>query len=153
MLKSKYFLNLDNEEKDTICIGCAGGVKTTARRKIALRDAKGDTGWRIKISGLQGGHSGVDIHQGRGNAVRILAGVLQTAMETLPHRDREPDWRQRPECDSARGVGSRRRWMPAREPELESLIKKLEGEYKTDLGGFDPDLQVTVEKVERPKRR
>ena len=84
MLKSKYFLNLDNEEKDTICIGCAGGVKTTARRKVTLRDAKGDTGWRIKISGLQGGHSGVDIHQGRGNAVRILAGVLQTAMETLP---------------------------------------------------------------------
>src|SRR6516164_11427634 len=36
ILKSKYFLNLDNEEKDTICIGCSGGVKTTARRKVVL---------------------------------------------------------------------------------------------------------------------
>src|SRR5205807_454181 len=62
LLKSKYFLNLDNEEKDTICIGCAGGIKTTARRKIALQAAKGDAAFRIKVSGLKGGHSGIDIH-------------------------------------------------------------------------------------------
>ena len=43
MLKSKYFLNLDNEEKGTICIGCSGGLKTTARRKVALAPASGDT--------------------------------------------------------------------------------------------------------------
>lgn len=149
MLKSKYFLNLDNEEKDTICIGCAGGVKTTARRKVTLRDAKGDTGWRIKVSGLQGGHSGVDIHQGRGNAVRILAGILQTAMENLPI-----------EIATLTG-GSAQNAIPreasavivldaAREPELPKLINKLRDEHKTDLGGFDPDLQITVEKVERP---
>src|SRR5271156_3401593 len=84
LLKSKYFLNLDNEEKDTICIGCAGGVKTTARRKVTLRPATGDTGWRIKVFGLKGGHSGVDIHQGRGNALRILGSTLHTLMERLP---------------------------------------------------------------------
>jgi len=149
MLKSKYFLNLDNEEKDTICIGCAGGVKTTARRKVTLRDAKGDTGWRLKVSGLQGGHSGVDIHQGRGNAVRILAGILQTAMETLPV-----------EIANLTG-GSAQNAIPreasavivldaAREPELQKLIDRLGDEHKADIGGFDPDLQVTVEKVERP---
>ena len=37
MLQSKYFLNLDNEEKGTICIGCAGGMKTIARRKVSLQ--------------------------------------------------------------------------------------------------------------------
>ncbi len=151
MLKSKYFLNLDNEEKDTICIGCAGGVKTTARRKVTLRDAKGDTGWRIKVSGLKGGHSGIDINQGRGNAVRILAGVLQTAMESLPI-----------EIANLTG-GSAQNAIPReasavialdakREPELKALIKKLEAENKADLGGFDPDLQITVEKVERPAK-
>lgn len=151
MLKSKYFLNLDNEEKDTICIGCAGGVKTTARRKVTVRDAKGDTGWRIKVSGLQGGHSGVDIHQGRGNAVRILAGILQTSMETLPI-----------EIANLTG-GSAQNAIPreasavvaldaAREPELQALIDKLGAEHKADLGAFDPELQVTVEKVERPAK-
>src|SRR3954452_17728046 len=58
VLQSESLLNLDNEEKDTICIGCAGGIKTTARRKVAQRPPKGDTGWRIKIFGLKGGHSG-----------------------------------------------------------------------------------------------
>ena len=55
LLKSKYFLNLDGEEKDTLCIGCAGGVTTVARRKIALRTASKGAALRIKVSGLKGG--------------------------------------------------------------------------------------------------
>src|SRR6201998_4223426 len=70
LLKSKYFLNLDNEETGTICIGCAGEIKTTGRRKVAMRPASANAAWRIKVSGLKGGHSGVDIHQGRGHALR-----------------------------------------------------------------------------------
>ena len=84
LLKSKYFLNLDNEEKGTICIGCSGGLKTTGRRKLAFRPATGDAAWRIKVFGLKGGHSGVDIHQGRGNALRILGTMLQSALDSLP---------------------------------------------------------------------
>ena len=84
MLKSKYFLNLDNEDMGTLCIGCSGGIKTTARRKVALRPAGVGSAWRIKVSGLKGGHSGVDIHQGRGNALRILGGVLQVLLDRLP---------------------------------------------------------------------
>jgi dipeptidase D len=84
LLSSKYFFNLDNEEAGTLCIGCSGGVKTTARRKVRLRPASANAAWRIKISGLKGGHSGVDIHQGRGNALRILGGVLQNVLDHLP---------------------------------------------------------------------
>ncbi len=40
LLKSKYFLNLDNEEKGTLCIGCSGGLNTTARRKVKFVPAK-----------------------------------------------------------------------------------------------------------------
>src|SRR6516162_8496385 len=67
VLKSSYFLNLDNEEKGTLCIGCSGGMTTTARRRVTLRAAGPGAAWRIKVFGLKGGHSGVDIHQGRGN--------------------------------------------------------------------------------------
>src|SRR6204780_3358896 len=84
LLKSKYFLNLDNEEKGTLCIGCSGGVKTTARRKVGLRPAGAGSAWRIKVAGLKGGHSGVDIHQGRGNALRIMGQVLQVLLDRLP---------------------------------------------------------------------
>ncbi len=151
LLKSKYFLNLDNEEKDTICIGCAGGIKTMARRKISLQPAKGDSGWRIKIFGLKGGHSGVDIHQGRGNALRILGGTLQRVMAEMPA-----------EIANLTG-GSAQNAIPreasaiialdaAHEQKLKSLLTKLESEYKADLGNFDSDLQISVEKVDRPKQ-
>src|SRR5271157_3473837 len=59
LLKSKYFLNLDNEEKGTLCIGCSGGIKTIARRKISLRPVSDGIAYRIKVAGLKGGHSGV----------------------------------------------------------------------------------------------
>ena len=149
MLQSKYFLNLDNEEKDTICIGCAGGVKTMARRKVALRPATGDAGWRIKVSGLKGGHSGVDIHLGRGNALRILGGTLQRLLAELPVR-----------VSNISG-GSAQNAIPReaavvvalnarREKALRALVSKVEGEYKADLGSFDPELQISVERVEKP---
>jgi dipeptidase D len=105
LLKSKYFLNLDNEEKGTICIGCSGGIKTIARRKIVLRPANAESAWRIKVSGLKGGHSGVDIHLGRGNAIRIMGGVLQVLLERLPIEIAEINGGKRSERDSARSCG------------------------------------------------
>jgi len=151
LLKSKYFLNLDNEEIGTLCIGCSGGIKTTARRKVTLRPASAGAGWRVKVSGLKGGHSGVDIHQGRGNALRILGGVLQSALGRLPVEIAEVNG------------GSAQNAIPreavaivvmdaAREKELVSLLAEAEAEGKADLGGFDLGLQITVEKVLRPEK-
>ena len=151
MLKSKYFLNLDNEETGTICIGCSGGIKTTARRKVALRAPGAGAGWRIKVFGLKGGHSGVDIHQGRGNALRVLSGVLQDALDRLPVEVAEING------------GSAQNAIPreasavvvldeSREKELKALVAKAEAEYQADLGSFDPGLQITVEKVGRPEK-
>src|SRR5271166_2560858 len=72
LLQAKYFLNLDGEEEGTLCIGCAGGLNTIARRTVGRRAAPSGESCRIKVSGLQGGHSGIDINKGRGNALRIL---------------------------------------------------------------------------------
>ena len=149
LLHSKYFLNLDGEEEGTLCIGCAGGINSVARRKIARRPVLSGEGWRVRVSGLQGGHSGIDIHKGRGNAVRILGRVLQTLMDSLPI------------AVAAIEGGSKRNAIPreasatvaldgAREPELRSLIATLEAEIRSDLGAFDPALRITVESVARP---
>jgi len=149
VLKSKYFLNLDGEETGTVCIGCAGGLNTVARRKVTRREAGSGTAWRVKVTGLKGGHSGVDIHQGRGNAIRILGRVLQGVMDRLPI-----------EIAELKG-GSKRNVIPreasaivvleaGREKELKSLIAGYEAEIKVELGAFDPELQITVDSTERP---
>jgi dipeptidase D len=151
LLKSKYFLNLDNEEIGTICIGCSGGIKTMARRKVGLHPAGAGSAWRIKVSGLKGGHSGVDIHQGRGNALRILGGVLQVLLDRLPVEVAEING------GSAQNAIPREAAAvvlldPSRESDLKSQVAAAEAGYKADLGGFDSGLQITVEKAERPTR-
>jgi len=151
LLKSKYFLNLDNEEIGTLCIGCSGGVKTTARRKGRLRPAGAGSAWRIKVFGLKGGHSGVDIHQGRGNALRIMGGTLQVLLDRLAIEIAEING------GSAQNAIPREAAAlvladPSRESELKSLVATAEAGNKAELGGFDSGLQITVEKVARPEK-
>jgi len=150
LLKSKYFLNLDNEEKGTLCIGCSGGLKTTARRNVGIRPASAGSAWRIKVWGLKGGHSGVDIHQGRGNALRIMGGVLQVLMDRLPIEIAEVNGGSAQNAIPREAAASVVLADPSREGELKSAVAKAESGYKADLGGFDSELQITVEKALRP---
>jgi dipeptidase D len=152
LLRSKYFLNLDNEENGTLCIGCSGGVKTTARRTVEFRPASAGSAWRIKVSGLKGGHSGVDIHQGRGNALRIMGGVLQVLLDRLPIEIAEVNGGSAQNAIPREAAALVMLINPSREDELKSLAAAAEGGYKADLGRFDPGLRITVEKAERPKK-
>jgi dipeptidase D len=79
-LKGEILLNLDTEEDDEIDIGCAGGVDVTASAKFDLEEIKGET-FKIEIKGLQGGHSGMDIHKGFGNSNKILGRFLFSGLE------------------------------------------------------------------------
>ncbi len=79
-LHGEILLNLDTEEDDEIDIGCAGGVDVTASATYNLEDSKGQI-VKITVKGLQGGHSGMDIHKGFGNANIILGRLLYTGLE------------------------------------------------------------------------
>ena len=79
-LKGEILLNLDTEEDDEIDIGCAGGVDVTASAKFGLEEAKGEI-FKIEIKGLQGGHSGMDIHKGLGNSNKLLGRFLFLGLE------------------------------------------------------------------------
>jgi dipeptidase D len=71
--ESKVLLNLDSEDEGELFIGCAGGMNTLAIMKYNVRRTpESSTAFRIEITGLQGGHSGTDIHKNRGNSIKIL---------------------------------------------------------------------------------
>ena len=78
-LKGDILLNLDTEEDDEIDIGCAGGVDVTASQTYELEEPRGQI-VKIVVKGLQGGHSGMDIHKGFGNANVILGRLLFTGL-------------------------------------------------------------------------
>lgn len=79
-LNGDILLNLDTEEDDEIDIGCAGGINVTATKEYKTEKVSGQ-GVTIEIKGLQGGHSGVDIDKGRGNANVILARLLSSGID------------------------------------------------------------------------
>ena len=76
-LRGDILLNLDYEEEGELCIGCAGAVNGDYTLPLQY-DTENGQSYQLRVRGLKGGHSGVEIHLQRGNAIKILARVLQT---------------------------------------------------------------------------
>ena len=77
MLEGKMLFNLDSEDWGVLTVGCAGGGDSDITLPIKKEKVGGNfVGIKINISGLRGGHSGVDIHEQRANAVKLLARIL-----------------------------------------------------------------------------
>lgn len=83
-LKAKYMLNLDSETDGEITIGCAGGldVVCTMEYQEMNVEPEGMVAYTIAVKGLLGGHSGLEINEGRANAIKLLARVLYAAVGT-----------------------------------------------------------------------
>jgi len=76
-LKSQILLNLDSEEEGALYVGCSGGRDTMGTWALDTEAAPaGTAGLEIKVGGLRGGHSGLEIDKGRGNAIKVLNRVL-----------------------------------------------------------------------------
>jgi dipeptidase D len=82
MLTGRVLLNLDSEDFGVLTVGCAGGGDSKVKLPVKTEAADSNLeSVMIKVSGLRGGHSGVDIHEQRGNAVKILARMLWKAKD------------------------------------------------------------------------
>jgi len=86
LLDASIMLNLDTEDDRELTIGCAGGTDVTAKGKYKEIDCpKGYVGRKLRVTGLNGGHSGMDIHKGLGNANKIMNRLLLAAEELKLH--------------------------------------------------------------------
>ncbi len=83
-LKGRIMLNLDSEDLGVFSIGCAGGADSHFALPVSRKSVSGDTLLELHLSGLRGGHSGIDIHEGRGNAVKILNRLLYQVNKEIP---------------------------------------------------------------------
>lgn len=82
LLSGTIMLNLDTEDDDELTIGCAGGIDITATgRYLAQQLPTNYKSYKITVNGFKGGHSGMDIHVGRGNANKIMNRILFEAAE------------------------------------------------------------------------
>jgi dipeptidase D len=84
VLQGEILLNLDTEEDDEIGVGCAGGVDVTASRAYLEIDAPANSkAFAIRVKGLNGGHSGMDIIKGLGNANKIMNRLLYISKDLV----------------------------------------------------------------------
>ena len=87
LLSGRTLINLDSEEDGVFIIGCAGGRSTHLSLDVSFQDVSEDlTKVVVKVADLTGGHSGTDIHRGRGNAIKLLARFLKDVPSTIPLR-------------------------------------------------------------------
>ncbi len=79
LIQGRRLINLDSEEDGVLCIGCAGGIETELELDLErITPPAGMLTARLTLGGLRGGHSGTDIHEGRGNAIALMARLLDS---------------------------------------------------------------------------
>lgn len=84
LLSGSIMLNLDTEDDRELTIGCAGGIDITAKGSYATTEAPEQAqAYKISLTGLTGGHSGMDIHLGRGNANKLMNRLLFKIQEEM----------------------------------------------------------------------
>lgn len=150
-LKGKILMNLDSEEYGELIIGCAGGINTTATYKYTKEPVAGDVvAFKLSLKGLKGGHSGVDIHLGRGNSNKLLNRFMWNADHFFGMR-----------LCSING-GSLRNAIPREsfaevtipkqfEQDFLSSVSNFENTYRDELASVENNLSFTAQLIETPK--
>ena len=83
MLKGRTLLNIDSEEEGIFTVSCAGGARSTITLPVERRAVYGPC-VRLTVMGLQGGHSGVEIHKNRANANKVMGEFLSRVQQLMP---------------------------------------------------------------------
>ena len=151
VLKGEILLNLDTEEDDEIDIGCAGGIDVTAERTYNEKSVpRGVLAFEINVKGLTGGHSGMDIHKGLGNANKIMNRLLYLSSEKYTIRIAEING------------GSLRNAIPRESTSILVVDKAHEQDFLKDFAAWasiikeekvvtEPHMEIAIATTKKPK--
>ena len=149
LLDGSIMLNLDTEDDKELTIGCAGGIDVTANGKYEVSAPNNKVAFSIAIKGLRGGHSGMDIHKGRGNANKLMNRLLLSLTKDFQI-----------EIASIDG-GSLRNAIPRESVSIvivsennkdafKKYISNFEAVLKLEYNTTDPNLIIAITEVETP---
>lgn len=149
MLKGSVLINLDSEDEGELFVGCAGGINVQATSTYKTEAIDKGVAYEIVVSGLKGGHSGLDINLGRGNANKIMGRLLWSAISNMPL------------SLSQFGGGDLRNAIPREvratvvvpaeiENDLLSFVELFQKNVKNELKGTEPHVAIHLNKAELP---
>lgn len=143
LLQAKILLNTDTEDEGELTIGCAGGIDTTVALDCQVQPPSVGSWLKVSVTGLRGGHSGCEIHLGRGNANKIMNRILLVCQQN----------NVAVEIANIQG-GSLRNAIPresfavvgvADEAAFRKLVDETVSQIQSELSSADPELVVEVE--------
>ena len=150
ILSGEILINIDTEDDDEITIGCAGGVDTNVTGTYSEEAAPANmSGLRITLNGLSGGHSGMDINKGLGNANKLMNRFLLQAVE------------QHDFCISTIDGGGLRNAIPRESVVTGGAVKldavkkyarEFEAVLQSEYSAIEPNIKLTVEEIEAPSK-
>jgi len=151
-LKAGILINCDSEKEGELFVGCAGGadLNISFQYKEDMYIPEGDVAVKLSLTGLKGGHSGVDIHLGRANANKLLFRFLKDAVADYGVRLSSVDG------GSLRNAIPREAFAVITLPEGETdnlweLISDYQDLYREEYKGIEGNITFVAEKVETPK--
>lgn len=146
-MNGKLLLNLDSDLENQIFIGCAGGMDTVATWKYAAIPApQGLYYAKVHVSGLLGGHSGGDIHLGRGNANKILARFLTSQSDLQVAEIHGGNLRNAIAREAYAIIG-----IPmGRKDQLVAELNQFAAMVENEVAGVEPGFKMTIETVDTP---
>lgn len=151
ILQGQILLNLDTEEDDEIDIGCAGGIDVTATRNYNQEEVpEGSVGYTITVKGLNGGHSGMDIHKGLGNANKIMNRLLFDGFENFGLQVAEINGgslRNAIPRESVAKIIISEMFDEAYLFDMQEIINDIKAEFKTT----EPNLTIEIVKSDLPE--
>ena len=151
-LKADILINMDSEELGTLFIGCSGGKNTAAKFKAKLEKApRNYSTFELKVAGLKGGHSGLEIHVGRGNAVKILNRLIWEYSQENKIRLAEINGGNKHNAIPREAFGVV--LVPkADDKRLKKFVSKYNETVKAEFSVVEPDLNVSLEKHPTPEK-
>ena len=152
-MKGDILFNLDSETWGKFVIGSAGGIDVTCTRNYnEVKTTSGEIAVRITLKGLKGGHSGLEIHEGRANANKLMVRLVQLAIKD--YKARLVSWHG----------GNMRNAIPFKAetvmtlPEdnlkgIKKLVKSMKEQFESEFKLIEDNVDLTLKKVDRPKTK
>jgi dipeptidase D len=136
-LKGKTMINLDSEDEGELYIGCAGGLNTSARIPVKRESVSGDyKAFKLNLTGLKGGHSGLDINLGRANANKLMNRFLWRATRAMAVRV------------AALEGGTLRNAIPRESFAVVVVAANDAAKFEKEIGAFSDILRIELGSVE-----
>lgn len=151
-LESKTLMNLDSEEEGAVYVGCSGGKNTIGSWKVEMDSAPSNSVvCELKVRGLKGGHSGLEIDKGRGNSLKVITRVL-LALHSTGAR-----------LSSING-GNKSNAIPRESDavvvipkkaldEAKAIVARLNETIKNEIETVDPDLNISLTETKSKKAK